>query len=40
MSGYEEAILDDAYDGDSNDGIVSRAVQYLFHQAHTREDAK
>lgn len=32
MSGREDAICDDAYDGDSEDGIVSRSVRYLFHQ--------
>jgi hypothetical protein len=32
MSGREEAISDDAYLGDADDGIVSRSVRYLFHQ--------
>ncbi|GBF90201.1 kif12 type kinesin [Raphidocelis subcapitata] len=41
MSGREEAIDDDAYSGaDADDGIVTRSVRYLFHQAHTRKDAK
>ena len=32
MSGREEAIADDVYGGDAEDGIVSRSVRYLFHQ--------
>lgn len=40
MSGKEDIISDDAYNGHDHDGIISRAVQYLFHQVHTRKDAK
>ncbi|KAI8467963.1 MAG: hypothetical protein J3K34DRAFT_460139 [Monoraphidium minutum] len=40
MSGSEEAIADDAYAGDGEDGIVSRSVRYLFHQVNTRKDAR
>jgi hypothetical protein len=32
MSGREEAISEDGYLGDEEDGIVSRSVRYLFHQ--------
>lgn len=32
MSGKEDIISDDAYNGHEHDGIISRAVQYLFHQ--------
>lgn len=32
MSGHEEVISDDSYNGHEQDGIISRAVQYLFHQ--------
>ena len=32
MSGHEDVISDDLYQGDGRDGIISRAVQYLFHQ--------
>jgi hypothetical protein len=28
----EDAISDESYNGHEHDGIVSRAVQYLFHQ--------
>ena len=41
MSGTEEAVADEGYAGGADsDGIISRAVQYLFHAAHTRTDAK
>lgn len=33
MSGHEDIISDDSYCGHDNDGIISRAMQYLFHQA-------
>lgn len=36
MSGKEEIISDDAYNGHDQDGIISRAVQYLFHQVGTQ----
>lgn len=32
MSGHEDIISDDSYNGHEKDGIISRAVQYLFHQ--------
>jgi hypothetical protein len=32
MSGKEDIISDDAYNGHEHDGIVTRAVSYLFHQ--------
>lgn len=32
MSGKEDVISEDAYNGHDQDGIISRAVQYLFHQ--------
>lgn len=32
MSGHEDIISDDSYNGHDNDGIISRAMQYLFHQ--------
>jgi hypothetical protein len=35
MSGKEDIISDDAYMGHEHDGIISRAVQYLFHQVYT-----
>lgn len=35
MSGRDDAICDDAYAGDSEDGIVSRSVHYLFHQVRS-----
>ncbi|WIA28382.1 hypothetical protein OEZ86_010928 [Tetradesmus obliquus] len=40
MSGKEDIISDDAYNGHEHDGIISRAVHYLFQQVHTRKDAK
>ncbi|KAF6263170.1 Kif12 type kinesin-like protein [Scenedesmus sp. NREL 46B-D3] len=40
MSGKEDIISDDAYNGHDHDGIISRAVHYLFQQMHTRKDAK
>jgi hypothetical protein len=37
MSGREEAISDDMYSGDlTHDGIVSRAVHYLFNNITQR----
>ena len=32
MSGKEDVIGDDGYNGHEHDGIISRAVAYLFHQ--------
>jgi hypothetical protein len=32
MSGHEDIISDESYNGHDNDGIISRAMQYLFHQ--------
>eukprot|EP00877_Chromochloris_zofingiensis_P013436 jgi/Chrzof1/8346/Cz03g07020.t1 len=40
MSGREDVISDDQYQGDAHDGIISRAVQYLFHQINNTQDAK
>lgn len=33
MSGREEVIGADGYQGDSSDGIMTRAVHYLYQQA-------
>jgi hypothetical protein len=32
MSGKEDIISDDSYNGHEHDGIISRAVHYLFQQ--------
>ena len=32
MSGKEDVICDDQYMGDTQDGIVSRSIHYLFRQ--------
>jgi hypothetical protein len=32
MSGHEDIISDESYNGHDKDGIISRAMQYLFHQ--------
>jgi hypothetical protein len=32
MSGHEDIISDESYNGHDKDGIISRAIQYLFHQ--------
>lgn len=32
MSGHEDIISDESCNGHDKDGIISRAMQYLFHQ--------
>lgn len=36
MSGPEDVVSDESYNGHEHDGIVSRAVQYLFKQVGSK----
>ena len=38
MSGHEDVISTDDYKGDTTDGIMSRAVGYLYQQMAERRD--
>ena len=40
MSGREDVIVDDAYAGDTHDGIMTRSVHYLYAQMGKKSDAK
>ncbi|GFH33086.1 kinesin-like protein, partial [Haematococcus lacustris] len=40
MSGREEVISSDVYRGDVHDGIITRAVHYLYNQISERQDAQ